>query len=264
MKMKEEYRLSDKRLPGLNPVTFGKEACSRGFAVDVIRPYWLLHYVTAGKGTLKVDNRVYNVGPSQLFIVHPHEAHCYTADMQEPWQYMWVAFEIDVPMPAILENSVITAPIAGRLFTDCMNAAQMRSGREEYLSGKLWELVSLFLRMESDGNKGNPYVTLAKEYIEERYMHGIKITDIAKHVNLDRSYFSTIFKAETGISPQEYLSKCRLEQAAELLMQGEMAVTAIADAVGYNDIVNFSRMFKKHFGVPPSRYKEYLLAHSKE
>ncbi len=262
MNIREEYRLNAKRLPGLNPITFGQETCSPDFSVDVLRPYWLLHYVVSGKGSLTVGNRTYTVTPSQIFVVRPHETHRYTADTTDPWHYVWIAFESDVPLPGILKNDVITAPAAGRLFADFLTAGQMQSGREEYLAGKLWELISHFIRMETERGMSKPYVLLAKRFMEENFMHGIKVTDIAKHVSLDRSYFSTVFKQETGMSPQEYLSKCRLEYAAELLMQGDMAVTTVADSVGYNDIVNFSRMFKKHFGVPPSKYREHLLANA--
>lgn len=260
MRIKEEYRLNTKHLPGLNPILYGQEACESGSTVEGLRPYWLLHYVVSGKGTLKTSNAVHTVTPTQIFVVRPHEAHCYIADSTDPWHYIWIAFESDIPLPAILQGDVITAPAAGRLFTDFLSAAQMQDGAEEYVSGKLWELISLFLRMQNEYGQCKPYVLRAKQYMEENFMHGIKVTDIARHVSLDRSYFSTVFKQETGLAPQEYLAKCRLERAAELLMQGDLAITAVADTVGYNDIVNFSRMFKKHFGVPPSKYREHLLS----
>lgn len=260
MEQREEYRLGAKRLPGLNPITYGRQACNGGFSVDVLRPYWLLHYVASGKGCFSVCGREHPVAEGQIFVVRPHQPHCYTADKKDPWHYYWIAFDSDVVLPDILKKDVFSAPGAGRLFSAFLAAATMETGKEEYLCGKIWELVSLFIRMESDRREDNAYVARAIRYIEDKFAEGIRIIDIAKHLSLDRSYFSTMFRRETGMSPKEHLEKYRLEKAAEMLMQSKTAVTDVAGRVGYGDAVNFSRMFKKHFGVPPSKYKAFLLA----
>ena len=57
------------------------------------------------------------------------------------------------------------------------------------------------------------------------------------------------------MSPQEYLMKRRIERALELLADPELAVTEIAQAVGYYDVLQFSRIFKKHMGISPSQYR---------
>ena len=260
--VREEYRLYGKRLMGLNPITFGQQECECGFSVDVPRPYWLLHYVVSGSGKFEVGNSEYTVSPSQVFVIHPHQKHRYTADKSTPWHYIWIAFDSDIDLPELLYSDVFSAPTLGKVFLDVLSAAKLDCGKEEFLASKLWEMISLLLQMQCGAtNTSNPYVTAAKEYISGNYMKNIKISDIAKELNLDRTYFSTLFKKQTGISPQEYLVVFRLERAAELLVNKNSAIAEAAFAAGYCDTVNFSRMFKKHFGTSPSRYREAIMAH---
>ncbi len=260
MPIREEYRVTQKRLAGLNPVTWGQQECEGGFSVDVPRPYWLLHYVVSGSGTFETSNTSYTVSPSQIFVVHPHRAHRYTADSKNPWHYIWIAFDSDIELPHLLDTDVFSAPAAGRVFSDILTASKLEYGKEEFLASKLWELVSLLLQMQNGiAYKQSPYVNAAKEYISQNFAKDIKISDIAKALSLDRTYFSTVFKKETGLSPQQFLIIYRLERAAEILVNEGGSVSDAAYAVGYCDTVNFSRMFKKHFGTSPSRYREAIL-----
>ena len=261
--LREEYKQTEKRLPGLNPVSYGQQKCEPGFSVNVPRPYWVLHFVVAGKGRFFTGGASYDIKPAQIFVIHPHQTHEYRADDADPWHYMWVCFDSDIDLPQILSTDVITAPDCGRIFSEILEATHLEAGKEEYLSGKIWELMSALLRLEAGRqSRQNPYVVKAKRYIEQNYMTGIRVTDIARELNLDRSYFSTLFRKYTGVSPQQYLNDYRLERAAHRLALGEDSVAAAAYYTGYSDIVNFSRMFKKHFGVAPSKYREMIMTHA--
>lgn len=260
----EEYRFDDVRLPGLSPVTCGTEQCAPGFAVGVPRPYYLLHFVVSGKGRFSTGGVTYDVLPSQIFVVRPHRPHVYTADENEPWRYIWLGFYSDVELPAPLDADVVAAPALGSLFADSLAAAGKEPGAREAVTGKLWELFAALVRLSAgDGARQNPYVAAARRYIEENYMRPIRVSDIARALNLDRSYFSTVFRRETGTSPKRYLADVRMERAAELLSTADESVAAAAAHAGYGDSMNFSRRFKAHFGVPPSKYRALLLQNEK-
>ncbi|MBE5733393.1 MAG: helix-turn-helix transcriptional regulator, partial [Clostridiales bacterium] len=68
----------------------------------------------------------------------------------------------------------------------------------------------------------------------------------------ERSYLYRIFKNHLGVGIKEYIIKTRMEHAQILLKQG-YSVNKTSLAVGYKDQTNFSKAYKKHFGVPPKK-----------
>ena len=82
-------------------------------------------------------------------------------------------------------------------------------------------------------------------------MEDISIEQIADSFNIDRRYLLRLFKREFGITIVNYLVKTRLEAAFEYLRQG-YAVNRAAVMCGYTDAYNFSKMFKKYYGISPS------------
>ena len=89
-------------------------------------------------------------------------------------------------------------------------------------------------------------------------MNRIGVSDIAEALALERSYFSSLFKKETGISPQRYLMEYRFNRAAELLREHGYSVSRAANAVGYAEVTNFSKMFRRFFGVSATEYKNNI------
>ncbi len=137
-----------------------------------------------------------------------------------------------------------------------LGVANQKDGRECFLCGCIAELSAhLFEENRSPLSVTSQAMEQAKNCIEAEYMSPeLTVKSLAKRLHLNRSYFSTAFRSYTGVSPQEYLNAYRLERAAQLLQNGEMSVAQIATATGYADFCNFSRMFKRRFGIPPSKY----------
>ncbi|MEE0969745.1 MAG: AraC family transcriptional regulator [Clostridia bacterium] len=76
----------------------------------------------------------------------------------------------------------------------------------------------------------------------------------AEYCNLSESRFSHIFKASTGVTPLEYITKIRIDKAKELLSNYSFTVNEVAEKTGFSDQNYFSRIFKKHTGMPPKKY----------
>lgn len=94
------------------------------------------------------------------------------------------------------------------------------------------------------------------DYIAYHYREKIKINELADYIGVNRSYLTSSFKKAIGCSPQEYLVNLRMEKAREMLRNTDMQINAIAAAVGYQDQLAFSKIFKQHFGASPKAYQE--------
>ena len=148
---------------------------------------------------------------------------------------------------------VITAPELGTLFESMKLCSKMSNGKEAYLSAKIWEMFSILLEQTK---QSNDWTDAAISFMNNNYHNPINITEIAKRIGFDRSYFSSAFKKKIGISPQQYLLNLRMEKAAELMLKSGVKPSVAAASVGYDDLFVFSKAFKKHFGVSPRGYTE--------
>ena len=89
-------------------------------------------------------------------------------------------------------------------------------------------------------------------YMSENYMNEISLEKLSKNMYLSSIYISKIFKEETGDSPINYLIKLRLTHAYRLLDTKKYSVKCVSNKIGYKDAYYFSKVFKKHYGYPPS------------
>ena len=94
------------------------------------------------------------------------------------------------------------------------------------------------------------------EYIRSNYSdEELSLDNICEVLGVSNSYFSTIFKKETGNSFIGCLTDYRMDRASRLLIETNEKSYIIAKSVGYTDPNYFSYVFKRRFGVSPSKYR---------
>ena len=99
-------------------------------------------------------------------------------------------------------------------------------------------------------------ITEAKRYIQQHYRESLRLEDVSSAVGFNATYFSTLFKKETGQNFMDYLTELRINKSKELLCGDALPIQDVAEMVGYRDLKYFSRLFKKTTGVSPSDYKK--------
>jgi len=116
--------------------------------------------------------------------------------------------------------------------------------------------AALQARDRASNDRYGSVIRDAKEYIRANFSQSdLSLNRIAVHIGVSPSYFSSIFKQETGQSFVEYLTQVRMERACELLKCTSYRTSEIGEQVGYNDSHYFSAAFKKAMGQSPKEYK---------
>jgi len=96
----------------------------------------------------------------------------------------------------------------------------------------------------------------AQKYIRENYDQDISLQDVAQHVFLNATYFSELFKKETGEKFVDFLIRTRIDEAKRILIEEpHVLVNEVGRRVGYNEPVSFNRAFKKQTGSTPVGYR---------
>lgn len=97
----------------------------------------------------------------------------------------------------------------------------------------------------------------AIQYIQENYQDSnLSVDKVCSHLGVSPTYFSSLFKKETEMSFVAYLTKVRMEEAVRLLEETQEKSYVIAGMVGYEEPNYFSYVFKKYYGVSPSKYRQ--------
>ncbi len=233
----------------IKPIFAGMSQCKSLHSYGpAVRHHCIIHYCVSGKGIFSNDSGSYNIGAGQAFIINPDEITYYEADEKEPWFYSWIAFSGNVcekvkslpPVIDIKDESVFLE--LQRL------VAEGECRPEKYLV----ILIKLFSDILPDSSDNMPsYALRTKDYIKLHYMEDISVEQIAASFNIDRRYLLRLFKKEFGITIVNFLVRTRLDAAYDFLAAG-FSVNKAAQMCGYCDAYNFSKMFKKYYGISPS------------
>lgn len=125
---------------------------------------------------------------------------------------------------------------------------------------KQWLLARVGRFAEEAEARRHPYSEPVRKvcaYMKATYTEGISLQQAADVVHLNKTYLSELFKKETGISFNHYLTQLRIERAKELIAAGEVTIGVLAEQVGYPDGSYLTKVFKKMTGMTPNEFKHY-------
>ena len=120
--------------------------------------------------------------------------------------------------------------------------------------GKLFE--NIMRQHLFSAPKFNTYVREGIYYIHKNYDKNITLTDVCKDLNVNKSYFCCIFKNETGMTFSKFLNRLRIEKSKQYLIQNNESILSIALAVGFNNHIYYTMMFKKLTGFTPIEFRQ--------
>ncbi len=254
-----EYRYE----PVVHYCGFDKNLTPGAHYGPVKRDIFLIECCVSGYGKIVINNKAFPITPRSCYFLLPGDSVKHFADEKEPREGCWCAVD-GLRVASALKSAGITSdsPFAPPEAFDEINAhleELYRTRSENDLGANfrrvahVYGILGALLRTGASTDK-NYWVQKAIGYMQTNYYEDISVASLAAEIGLDRSYFSTLFKSQTGMSPYSYLTYLRVNKAAALIKEGSYSMAEIAEMVGL-DPQNFARLFKREIGISPREYK---------
>ncbi|MGT2667598.1 helix-turn-helix domain-containing protein [Streptococcus rifensis] len=111
-------------------------------------------------------------------------------------------------------------------------------------------------KMTDDAYRKNEKIRAILEFIHHNYQRPLTIAELAQETNYSETHFMTFFKSQTGTSAMDFIIQLRLHAATQELKHSVKPVLRIAEEVGFNNLSNFNRQFRKYYHQTPSQYRK--------
>ena len=234
-------------------------------SIQKIYHFNAVHYVISGKGYF--NGKLLQAGDG--FFCFKNDFVQYAPDPQDPWKYVWLRMhgEQDALHELIFDPTTGCFRFcADDLFFQTVDLITSHS--EEMLSNPRFSdacLKMLFSRHVTSDKKESilktpqTHAESAKNYILSHFHHHITPEKIASELNISRAYLRNIFFKEFHLSPRDFIIQVRIERAKKLLLFENVPIKEISHSVGYDDVLQFFKIFKKHTGVSPTDYRKQAL-----
>ena len=243
--------------------------------------------IVSGSGLYKTKDTVYPIQAGDVFFFRPNEAHCIT-DIDDTGMellnlhiapyYLYTNFQnalnanyikilaasfplksnkINDTLPQEQMDEVKNLMLAVRREFERKNSDYVTFGNN-YISAILILISRSYKDTRFSQKEKQNYQKLlsAIKYIDTHYKENITLDDLAQNVAYSRCYFSSIFKKCMGMSIWDYICIKRIEEALTLIKTTDKNILDIALDCGFNNTVNFNKIFKKYTNVSPSTFRK--------
>jgi AraC-like DNA-binding protein len=225
-------------------------------------------YTLSGRGCLELETGRRDLLPGSLMILSIPGPHMYyLPESSDHWEFVFVTL---AGREAVRITRMIERRLGHDITADRMpeTLSLLYDLLEKLFSGEInnpfdnsahtYRLCMKFLEEAGDirmsGGKYS-FVEL-KVFLKSNLYRDISVEEMAGLMGLSRSYFSSIFSREMGMSPRMYLENLRLKTAMDVLFEKGATVKESAARCGIYDVNYFCRLFKKRYGVSPGKYRE--------
>lgn len=177
-----------------------------------------------------------------------------------------------IPLSA-KQNGMVSLHLTSGELTQCRKILDelCSLGKESHLShfgdqvGLLVQLLSLLARNAvavSDKKPVVPHraIATALKLIDDAPTEPWTLKTLAARAHIEPTYFVRLFRASVGLPPMAYLTRRRLELATSLLRRDNLPVGNVGTMSGWLDVNYFSRCFRQHFGMTPTKYRDRFMS----
>lgn len=232
-------------------------------------PLLLFQYTLDGEGVFESNGHTYRVSPGKAMLANiPSEHRYYFPENSSHWTFLFLLIRPDLILPNWEEakrklGEVFYAPPSSRLIRLLDGVwEEANNGRitDSYTSSAhVFQFVSELCRYaaapQHERSEWPEKVRLATAYIDSHYDRMISLELLSEQLGVSKYHLLRIFKAATGLSPNDYCNRVRIENAMKLLNDTNWSVERIAEQVGFSSGSYFIKVFRKMTGTTPGNVR---------
>jgi len=246
-------------------------------------------YVNEGTAQFHIDYEYFNSQPGDIILIRPNALHSIHPIQSSSHTMDVLHFNLD--LIGITHKNIATLKYLQPLYNGDFEFVRriqaqspgyeeikqslltcMANGREQgpfyelRLKSQLNELLYLLFshnyivekKFSTDAYRREEKIRTIIDYISEHYQEDLSINLLAELCGYSPTHFMNFFKKNLGVSCMDYLIHFRLRKATELLQHSTLSVLEIASSVGFSNLSNFNRQFKKVYKTTPRKYREEM------
>jgi AraC-like DNA-binding protein len=260
--------LKPPRSEALAVVCGGREHCAPDYYLRRKNfPYLSLEFVARGEGRLELDGRKHHLVAGAVFAYGPSVPHTMASDPGNPLVKYFLDFTGKqgarlLAAPAPLPGEIIQTSAPDQvlsLFESLIDAGLRKSPFQRRICAAIVE--HLLLRIAETavplgalGGKAFETYQQCRRFIEMHYPHTKGLPEIAEACQVDPAYVCRLFKRYDHQSPWQYIIQLKMRDAAQRLQILGTLIKNVATDLHFSDAFQFSRTFRRVYGVSPSRF----------
>ncbi|MEM9254008.1 MAG: AraC family transcriptional regulator [Pseudomonadota bacterium] len=230
----------------------------------------LLIYCVSGRGRAQVGEWRGEVFSGQVLNLPRGVPHQYQADDGRPWSIYWVHYRgsatdsfthfLGARSSAAMLMDIGISPRLVAHFQSLLAVQRTGYSNRAFINAAnqlrhLLTEIALQQREFDASNQRSFDLEAVQRFMRENIDQSIDLNTLASAAKLSKYHFTSKYKALTGYSPIRHFLNMKMEHACQLLDTSQLSIKAIANGLGYDDPLYFSRLFKKTVGMSPRLYR---------
>ena len=232
----------------------------------IVQEYELVLFLTDG-GTTKIDNENFEIHTGDIRFLKPGQTVSTTKFGDALIMHFKIEDNLKNELIEGLPSFIHIEKLDIKIFTDMFNRMLSKyidnsEISQMLLKSRFYDLLAFVIKSANNSisdSKNSVYIEKAKEYINKNYAEPLDLEKISDSIGLHPNYFHKIFKNALNITPREYLTKIRLNNAKNFLLSTVLSIEEISLKCGFPSTSYFIKLFKKEYSITPALYREKML-----
>ena len=218
-------------------------------------------YMLEGQAYINIPGKTMNLANYSLIVYPQNAVHQEFSDVYHPQKTICIGVKIENNVK--LDKPFVISDNEGhfRWLFQRINE-EIRNGRADTTEVVHAYLKSIFLLIQrhcQNYDKSKDIMSMCIRYFHDYYSEEICLEKLASNFYVSPSCLIKLFKRNVGSSPMHYLNTVRIEESKRMLVSSSFSINEISSAIGFNDSLYFSRIFKKTTNLTPTEYRKQFM-----